>query len=196
MVTNGTTKRTRAGDALTGLILDLFRLNNLLLTAGDRLVAGLGLTSARWQILGAIVAAERSQPVAWLARDLGANRQNVQRIVNDLEKEGLVSFETNPHHRRAQLVVLTDKGRQTYDAALRLQGPWVNGLSDDLTIKDIETAHGVILALRQKLDGNERAGGSRLKPASHTPFSSNALKSARARCASRLAVSEASPRPK
>ena len=123
------TKRPRAGDVLTGLILDLFRLNNLLLTAGDRLVAGLGLTSARWQILGAIVAAERPQPVAWLARDLGANRQNVQRIVNDLEKEGLVSFETNPHHRRAQLVVLTDKGRQTYDAAMRLQGPWVNGLS-------------------------------------------------------------------
>ena len=32
--------------------------------------------------------------------------------------------------------------------------------------------------------------------ACYTPFSSNALKSARARCASRLAVSEASPRPK
>ena len=38
----------------------------------DRLVAPLGLTSARWQILGAIVQADRSQPVAWLARDLGA----------------------------------------------------------------------------------------------------------------------------
>ena len=136
-------------------MLDFFRLNSLVLTAGDRLVAPLGLTSARWQILGAIVAAERSQPVAWLARDLGASRQNVQRIVNDLEKEELVSFETNPHHRRAQLVVLTDKGRQTYDAALRLQSPWVNGLSDELAIKDIETAHSVILALRQKLDGNE-----------------------------------------
>jgi hypothetical protein len=36
-----------------------------------------------------------------------------------------------------------------------LQGPWVNGLSDDLAIKDIETAHSVILTLRQKLDGNE-----------------------------------------
>ena len=63
-----TTKRTQAGEALTNLILDLFRLNSLLLTEGDRLVAGLGLTSARWQILGAIVAAERPQPVAWLAR--------------------------------------------------------------------------------------------------------------------------------
>ena len=47
-------KRTPAGDALTDLILDLFRLNSLILTAGDRLVARLGLTSARWQILGAI----------------------------------------------------------------------------------------------------------------------------------------------
>src|ERR1700739_978117 len=110
------TKRTPAGEALTGVILDLFRLNSLILTAGDRLVAGLGLTSARWQILGAIVAAERPQPVAWLARELGANRQNVQRIINDLQKEGLVAFETNPHHRRAQLVLLTDKGRRTFEA--------------------------------------------------------------------------------
>ena len=29
------------------------------------------------------------------------------------------------------------------------------GLSDELAIKDIETAHGVMLALRQKLDGND-----------------------------------------
>ena len=150
-----TTKRTQAGEALTNLILDLFRLNSLLLTEGDRLVAGLGLTSARWQILGAIVAAERAQPVAWLARDLGANRQNVQRIVNDLQREGLVAFEINPHHRRAQLVVLTDKGRQTYAAADRLQAPWINGLSDGLSIKDIEKAHGVIQAVRRKLDGND-----------------------------------------
>src|SRR6201987_258020 len=133
------TKRTPAGEALTNLMLDLFRLSSRLLTVGDRLVADLGLTSARWQILGAITYAERPQPVAWLARDLGANRQNVQRIVNDLHKEGLVAFEVNPHHRRAQLVVLTDKGKQAYDAAMRLQAPWINGLADGVSVKDIET---------------------------------------------------------
>src|SRR5260370_19652412 len=96
------TKRSPAGEALTNLMLDLFRLSSRLLTVGDRLVAGLGLTSARWQILGAITyAAERPQPVAWLARDLGANRQNVQRIVNDLHQEGLVAVGVNPHHRPA-----------------------------------------------------------------------------------------------
>jgi DNA-binding MarR family transcriptional regulator len=150
-------RHTPAGDALTGFILDLFRANGLLLTAGDRLVAPLGLTSARWQILGAIVDAERPEPVAWLARNLGANRQNVQRIVNDLARDGLVAFETNPHHRRAQLVVLTAKGRQVYDAALRLQAPWVNGLADGLSLKEIEAAHRVVAALRSRLEGDGEA---------------------------------------
>lgn len=154
MMTMPSTKRTPAGEALTDAILDLFRLNNRLVTAGDRLVAALGLTSARWQILGAIVAAHRPQPVAWLARDLGANRQNVQRIVHDLHEDGLVAFEANPHHRRAQLVVLTDKGRRTFDAAMRLQAPWINRLSRGLLVKDIDTARRVIMALREKLEGN------------------------------------------
>ena len=150
------TKRTAAGEALTNLFLDLFWVTSLLLTAGDRLVAPLRLTSSRWQILGAITYAERPQPVAWLARDLGANRQNVQRIVNDLHNEGLVAFEVNPHHRRAQLVVLTDKGRRTFEAAMELQTPWVNDLSDGLPVKDIETVHRLVTALRKKLEGDEQ----------------------------------------
>src|SRR6516225_10235614 len=147
--------RTPAGEVLTNLMLDLFRLNSLVLTAGDRLVARLGLTSARWQVLGAILAADRPQPVAWLARDLGANRHNVQRIVNDLHKEGLVAFEVNPHHRRAQLVMLTEKGRRTFEAAMELQAPWVNGLADGLPVKDIETVHRLVTALRAKLEADD-----------------------------------------
>jgi DNA-binding MarR family transcriptional regulator len=152
-------KRTQAGEALSNLMLDLFRLNSLILTAGDRLVARLGLTSARWQVLGAIVAAERPQPVAWLARDLGANRQNVQRIINDLHKDGLVAFAANPHHRRAQLVMLSGKGKRVFDAAMDLQAPWVNSLSERLAVKDIETVHRVITALRRKLEGSNGVAG-------------------------------------
>jgi hypothetical protein len=43
-----------AGKAATALILEVFRFNGRLLAAGDKLVANLGLTSARWQVLGAI----------------------------------------------------------------------------------------------------------------------------------------------
>ncbi len=150
-------QRTPSGDALTNLMLDLFRINSLALTAGDRLVAPLGLTSARWQILGAIVAAGGPQPVAWLARDLGANRQNVQRIVNDLEREGLVRFAPNPHHKRAQLVVLTDKGKRSFNSAMDLQAPWVNELADGVAVKDLEKVHRVLLALRKKLEEDGQA---------------------------------------
>ena len=136
------------------MILDLFRLNNRLLSAGDRLVGEVGLTSARWQILGTIAAAERPQPVAWLARDIGAHRQNVQRIVNDLAAEDLVSFEVNPHHRRAALVALTDKGMQALGDAMHLQVPWVNDLAEGLQVKDLETTHKVITEVLRKLEGD------------------------------------------
>ena len=43
-----------------------------------------------------------------------------------------VTFQPNPHHRRAQLVVLTDKGREAYEAAMALQAPWINQLSKDI----------------------------------------------------------------
>ncbi len=139
---------------MTDLILTMFRANNRTLNWGDRLVVPLGLTSARWQVLGAIVYADRPQPVAWLARDLGANRQNVQRIINDLHRDGLVAFEPNPHHKRAHLVVLTGKGQEIYDSVIRLYDPAVNALADGLPVEDIETAHRIVTALRQRLEGD------------------------------------------
>ena len=151
------TKRTPAGEAMTPLILDLLRLNSMILISGDRLVAELGLTSARWQILGAIDAAERPQPVAWLARDIGGNRQNVQRIVNDLHRDGLVTFEPNPHHRRAQLVVMTAKGRETFAAAMDLQAPWVNHLTEGLSVDDIGSVRRVVTGLRERLEQGQEA---------------------------------------
>lgn len=144
--------------ALTDLILTMFRANNLTLTWGDRIVSPLGLTSARWQILGAIAQADRAQPVAWLARDMGANRQNVQRIVNDLLADGLVALEPNPHHKRAKLVVLTPKGQETYAAALSRYNPLVEALVEGMTEEDIAAAQRVLSHLRVKLETSDIKG--------------------------------------
>lgn len=146
------TERTPEGTALTALVLDLFRVSSRMNTAGDRLVADLGLTSARWQILGCMNDAERPQPVAWLARDMGASRQNLQRIIKELEKDGLVAFTPNPHHRRAPLVALTDLGRDAYAAAMALQAPWADGLAEGLSVADIETTTRFIRTLRDRLE--------------------------------------------
>ena len=134
-------------------MLDLFKVSNSMLAEGDRRVAALGLTSARWQVLGTVVAAPRPQPVAWLARDMGANRQNIQRVVNDLAKNGFLEFANNPHHRRASLVVLTAKGRDAYDQAMGLAAPWMEQLAQGIALQDILAMQRVLKTLRDRLDG-------------------------------------------
>ena len=137
---------------MTALILDVFRLNGRLLLAGDRLVSELGLTSARWQILGAIAYAERPESVAWHARNMGVHRQGVQRIVNELKDEGIVAFEPNPNHKRAHLIVLTEKGKKLFEAAIARQVPWVNNLSEGLSPDDIATTQRIISDLKTRLE--------------------------------------------
>lgn len=143
---------TPAAEAMSETVLALFHVSSSLMAAGDRLVGELGLTSSRWQVLGTIVAAERPQPVAWLARDMGANRQNVQRVVNDLLREGFVDTATNPHHRRASLVVLTTKGREAFDQAVALKRPWMNWLTSGIKLEDIHAMQRVLGSLRMRLD--------------------------------------------
>lgn len=147
-----TMKHTPAGAVMTDLVLETFRLNGRLLASGDKLVEPLGLSSARWQVLGAIHFAETPQPVAWLARNMGLSRQGVQRIANELEKDGLVSFEPNPHHRRANLVVMTRKGQEVYAAADQRQTEWVNSLSQDFDLDELRCAFKVINAIRARLE--------------------------------------------
>ena len=138
---------------ITDLILETFRLNGRLLAAGDALVADLGLTSARWQVLGAIALSPVPLPVAHIARNMGLTRQGVQRLVNEMERDGLVRFEPNPHHERAKLVVLTARGRSAYDAAIERQAPWARGLVNGLSARQIETATATLRAIRRHLDG-------------------------------------------
>ena len=76
----------------------------------------------------------------------------MHRIVNDLQKAGLVTLEVNPHHRRASLVVMTDKRCRTFDEAMRVQVPWANLLAEDLAIQDIDTTRRVVAELRMKLE--------------------------------------------
>ena len=147
--------RTPSGEAVSKLILAVFRLNGRLLAAGDRLVEQFGLTSARWQVLGAIALCTNPEPVARLARTMGLNRQGVQRIVGDLIAEGFVELRDNPHHRSAKLVIMTKKGRKAYDAALRAQAPWVNALAEGLSAREIQAAQKVLLALKCRLEDEQ-----------------------------------------
>jgi DNA-binding MarR family transcriptional regulator len=142
----------RSRRALTELILTVFRLNGDLLAAGDRLVHDLGLTSARWQVLGAIALSPVPLPVAHIARNMGLTRQAVQRVVDDLRQAGFVQIDPNPHHRRAGLITFTDKGEDAYRQAIARKDRWADGLCIGLSAETVEAADALLRDLQRRLD--------------------------------------------
>jgi DNA-binding MarR family transcriptional regulator len=141
----------RLRGAVTDLILEVFQLNGDLLATGDAMVHDLGLTSARWQVLGAIARIPVPLPVAHIARNIGLARQSVQRVVDDMHADGLVRLAPNPHHRRAMLVTMTDQGSAAYREASARQDHWARDLSADLPLDAIEGASSLLRILRQRL---------------------------------------------
>ncbi len=139
------------------LMVEVFRLNGRLLAAGDALVGDLGLTSARWQVLGAVALARAPLPVAHIARNMGLTRQAVQRLANEMERDDLVRFAPNPHHRRAKLVHLTPRGQAAFEAAMKRHTPWANALARGLGAKRIEKALETLRVLRARLEGEPQA---------------------------------------
>jgi DNA-binding MarR family transcriptional regulator len=153
-------KQTLRAKSLSDLIVEVFRLNGRLLEAGDSLVADIALTSARWQVIGAIVLSPVPLPVAHIARNMGLSRQSVQQLANDMEKDGLVRFAPNPHHARAKLVLLTERGTSAYRKAMARQAPWVRALGTSIEAKSVDAARGLLKKLRMRLEGDDdRAGG-------------------------------------
>lgn len=138
-------------DLITELVIETFRLNGDLLASGDRLVADVGLTSARWQVLGAVELSQVPLSVAHTARNMGLSRQAVQRVADELAEQGFVAYAPNPHHVRAKLVVLTEKGKRAYRSAMALQRPWARKLRKDLSAQDVRIALKVMRAIRGRL---------------------------------------------
>nr|WP_158811329.1 helix-turn-helix domain-containing protein [Beijerinckia sp. L45] len=146
---------TRLRQAWTNLVIEVFRLNGALLTSGDSLVSDLGLTSARWQVLGAMALSPLPLPVAHIARNMGLTRQAVQRLVDEMRAEGLVRLEPNPHHRRAMLVVTTESGDAVYRAASERQERWAEVLTSGLQAAKFEAAGALMREMRGRLDEKE-----------------------------------------
>jgi DNA-binding MarR family transcriptional regulator len=129
---------TPAEEAFTRLVLLVFRLNGLLLEAGDRLAAPAGQTSARWQVMGVIDHGPLT--VSQIARAMGLRRQSVQRTADLLAADGVAEYLDNPADRRAKLVSLTAPGRRALRVIERAQFEWARNHGEAIGRKRLESA--------------------------------------------------------
>jgi DNA-binding MarR family transcriptional regulator len=139
-------------EAFTRLVLLVFRLNGLLLAAGDRLAAPAGQTSARWQVMGVIDHAPMT--VAGIARVMGLRRQSVQRTADLLAADGVAEYLDNPADRRARLLTLTPSGRRALRAIERAQFEWARNHGEAIGRRRLESA---VCALEETIARLERS---------------------------------------
>ena len=107
--------------AVTSLALKIFQLNSQILAWGDRFVAPDGLTSARWQMLGAIALAGEPQTAPQIAARMGTSRQGAQKQIRLLLDDGLLLAQENAAHMRSPRYSLTEKGATVYE---RVRARW------------------------------------------------------------------------
>lgn len=144
-----THKHTDEGQAFTDIVLEVFRMNGRLIAFGDDLTAPFGLTSARWQIMGAL--AEGPAPAAHIARKMGLARQSVQRLVDILIRDGFVLTETNPHHRKAHLLRLSPAGNKRYESIMTAWSQIANSVAEACTAKQLNQILDTMRKLSERI---------------------------------------------
>jgi DNA-binding MarR family transcriptional regulator len=145
--------------AVTALALSIFRAHGALLARGDALVEPFGLTSARWQVLGAVALSGGQVTVPQVARTMGLTRQAIQKQVDLLKKEGLMHTVTNPDHERSQLLQLTASGQRAYaraDARWRLEAA---RLAQQPSLQELRRATDLLNRLTDLLSAEAPARG-------------------------------------
>lgn len=141
------------------LVIAIFALNGRLIETGNQLVLHAGLTTAWWQVLGAVGYSPAPLPVAHVARNMGLSRQSVQRIVDLLAARDMVRYMANPHHQRAKLVALTAVGRAALDAAEAAEEPLNRALLKQIDARRIVAAVEVLTEMNTLMARSEQRSG-------------------------------------
>ncbi|MFD7386339.1 MarR family transcriptional regulator [Streptomyces anulatus] len=137
-------------ELLSRTALTVFRLNGQFLSVADELARPGGLTSAWWQVLGAVLV--EPLPVAGIARAMGITRQSVQRIADLLVGRGLAEYVENPAHRRAKLLLVTEAGREAVSRIGPPHAEFAARLAGELGVENLAETLAALDRLSEALD--------------------------------------------
>lgn len=89
--------------------------------------------------------------VPYIGRATGSSRQNIQMVVNRLQRAGVVMAETNPHHKRSSRVVLTERGEKLHQFIVSKQNRLFRSMTEDVSEEDLRAANRCLQTLTRQL---------------------------------------------
>lgn len=136
-------------DEMSLLVADLYEIAGVLRHWGEEIAGGEGQTQARWQLLSVVSETPLTVPNA--ARRLGVSRQAVQRVANDLVRDGLAAFRPNPDHRSSPLLGLTPHGRDVLTRITARADEARRGVTDDIEPSELASTRDVVRRITARL---------------------------------------------
>jgi DNA-binding MarR family transcriptional regulator len=113
----------------------------------ERALEGVGLSSAKYQALEALVRAHEPLTLGELAGRLQCVRSNITQLVDRLEADGLVRRVDDPADRRAVRAVVTDLGAERQAAGVAAIGRLQAELAERVDPAERALFHRVLSAL-------------------------------------------------
>ncbi len=95
---------------------------------------------------------------------MGLTRQAVQRLVDDMRADGFVRLEPNPHHRRAMLVLATERGGHRLSSGHRTAERWADALTAGLSAEAFEAASALLCEMQRRIEGADPAAAIEAQP--------------------------------
>ena len=139
------------------LLIDaMARLHGRLREAFSSARAASALSDMEHTVLVAVVEAQRAPTVPQIGRSLGHPRQVIQRAANALQDAGLIATLPNPDHKRAALLVATERGTTMQSQANRKAEAIANELLQHIDPGQVRDATGLLGAIRSGLETYDR----------------------------------------
>ena len=142
--------------AVSQLVLGIFRLNGQIAAWGDHFAATSQLTTARWQVLGAIATSETPLTAPQIAERMGISRQGVQKQLNLLLDGELVNAQDNAAHKRSPCYTLTASGQALLDDISARWREQASVWAQDYPPETLVTALAVLETLSRQIQSPEQ----------------------------------------
>jgi DNA-binding MarR family transcriptional regulator len=138
------------------MLRELTVTTSMLHAQADRALGSLGQNLSRWQTLHRYSTEPTTVPQ--VAKALNQSRQYVQRLTDDMVRDGHVIAETNPNHQRSPLFRATAAGAALLDELELSVSSWTAFLADALSDHETDELRSTLAHLRRAaIEFGERA---------------------------------------
>ncbi|MGW3248729.1 MarR family winged helix-turn-helix transcriptional regulator [Streptomyces sp. NPDC001070] len=147
------------------IVTALGRLNRRMNVGYSRHLSAVGITSAEWEVLKALVVVGRPYRLGPgdLAKRLGLTPAAMTHRIDRMVSEGLVTRERDENNRVRVIVELTDLGRSKWLQTMRMASVFEADLLQDLAADERNVLGDLLTRLLRRVEADQPDAGGRLQ---------------------------------